>query len=132
MTCLVPMDAAPSVYRSQAAPMPALNRLERAGWAVVAGEVLGLFHGEAGLLRELVFNAGRVVSNEELAKCFLRHEHRQPERPPSARVAVRMARVRRILPDLGVPRHAIENEPGVGYAMAPHHARRIRQIVEGQ
>lgn len=114
-----------------ARPSPArsLNRLERAGWSMLAREVLGVRPGEALALLEMVMSPGRIVSYERLDECFGPHDVRS-ESAASRRLATYMARVRASLEDLGFPRAAIENTAGVGYAIAPHYARLLRQIVE--
>ena len=107
-----------------------LNRLERAGWAMIARETLGIRPGEALALLEMVMNPGRIVSYERLDAFFGPQDGRMSG-AASRRLGCYMARVRASLEDFGVPRTAIENLAGVGYAIAPHYARRLRQIVEG-
>lgn len=108
-----------------------LNRLERAGWAAIAAETLALKWGDAVALREMVLSAGRFVSIQRLDECSGLYESRKRNRmEPARRVPTRMARIRGALEDLGVPRAAVENSRGLGYAIAPHYARLVRDIIE--
>lgn len=108
-----------------------LNRLEQLGWTALASQVLAIRRGEAAALCALVTSPGRIVTVDALNGCFQHYESSRAYRHPRFRLSTRIARVRSALEDAGVPRTAIENQRTVGYAVAPHHARQIRQIVEG-
>lgn len=109
-----------------------LNRLELAGWSVFAAEGLQITLSDATALRELVMRPGRLVEYDRLDKCFHSQERpKHPRGPASRRLPTYMARLRNALEDVGVPRQAIQNEPGMGYAIPEQHARRVREIVEG-
>jgi DNA-binding response OmpR family regulator len=125
-TTLASLSADPSIRRPS---VRSLNRLERAGWVMLAREALGIRPGEASALLEMVMSPGRIVSYERLDACFGPHDGRSSS-AASRRLGCYMARVRASLEDLGIPRAAIENLAGVGYGIAPHYARRLRQIVE--
>lgn len=118
---------APLAFTPRDAHSP-LNRLERAGWAVIAAERFGLTSGEAAILRELAFAGGRYVEPDHLASHLSGGD--RARHPASERLSVRVSRIRNALADMGLPRAAIESSRGIGYALAPHHARNVRQMVE--
>lgn len=105
----------------------ALNRLELAGWTVLASERLGIKRSDATALREMVMRPGRKVPYSRLDECF----GAKSPNPAARRLPTYMARLRNALEDVGIPRFAIQNEPGLGYAIPAQHAQRVREIVEG-
>lgn len=108
-----------------------MNRFERAGLAALAAEMLDLRRGEGKALCELVVNAGRFVEHARLDECSGRYESAKRVRTHIARrLPTRIARIRKALEDVGFPPSAIENNPGVGYAMPVRHARRLIEMLE--
>lgn len=105
-----------------------LNHLERAGWAAVAAERFAICPAEASVLRELVLASGRYVGADYLAGQIGGPENTRTS--ARLRLSVRVSRIRKALQDLGLPPCAIENDREAGYAIAPHHARRVRSFVE--
>lgn len=106
---------------------PSLNRLEMAGWAVLASERFRIARPDAVALRELVMRPGLKVPYSRLDKCFGARSSTSAAR----RLPTYMARLRNALEDVGLPRFAIQNEPGLGYVIPAQHAHRVREIVEG-
>lgn len=114
---------------AQMAPDRPLSRLESAGWAELARELLSIAPGDARLLRRLAVEApGRFVESETLDQFFPDDGRRS--QPARKRMSVHMARIRQALTDLGFPPAVIENDPLAGYAVPVRFARQIRQLVE--
>lgn len=111
--------------------MTILNRLERAGWPVIAADMLGLHKGDALALCELVCAGGRVVTYDRLASLFRGAQDAEFALESRLRVTARIGAIRAALEDIGIPRGAIKNTREVGYAIDPTHAAGLHQMVGG-
>lgn len=130
MTCLHLESSPQGTWMRRPSPLRVLNRLECAGWAVVAADTLCLPTGEAKVLRAMVFAPGRAFSPEQIQAQFRRREHGRAQQLARRSVSTAIARIRSALADVGLSRTAIINDPDAGYSITPDAARSLRQIVE--